>query len=51
MNPLTILLVIAGYFALLFFISYLAGRKADLQGGVVMGKGKEKNKQLIFQML
>ena len=32
MNPLTILLVIAGYFALLFFISYLAGRKADNAG-------------------
>ena len=32
MNPLTILLVIACYFALLFFISYLAGRKADNAG-------------------
>ena len=32
MNPLTILFVIAGYFALLFFISYLAGRKADNAG-------------------
>lgn len=32
MNPLTILLVIAAYFALLFFISYLAGRKADNAG-------------------
>ena len=32
MNPLTILLVIAGYFALLFCISYLAGRKADNAG-------------------
>ena len=32
MNPLTILLVIAGYFALLFFISDLAGRKADNAG-------------------
>ena len=32
MNPLTILLVIAGYFALLFFISYLAGRKTDNAG-------------------
>ena len=32
MNPLTILLVIAFYFALLFFISYLAGRKADNAG-------------------
>ena len=32
MNPLTILIVIAGYFALLFFISYLAGRKADNAG-------------------
>ena len=32
MNPLTILFVIAGYFALLFFISYLAGRKVDNAG-------------------
>ena len=32
MNPLTILIVIACYFALLFFISYLAGRKADNAG-------------------
>ena len=32
MNPLTILIVIAAYFALLFFISYLAGRKADNAG-------------------
>ena len=32
MNPLTILLVIAAYFALLFFISYLAGRKTDNAG-------------------
>ncbi len=32
MNPLTILLVIAAYFALLFFVSYLAGRKADNAG-------------------
>ena len=32
MNPLTILFVIAAYFALLFFISYLAGRKADNAG-------------------
>ena len=32
MNPLTILFVIASYFALLFFISYLAGRKADNAG-------------------
>ena len=32
MNPLTILLVIAAYFALLFFISYLAGHKADNAG-------------------
>ena len=32
MNPLTILFVIAGYFVLLFFISYLAGRKADNAG-------------------
>ena len=32
MNPLAILLVIAAYFALLFFISYLAGRKADNAG-------------------
>ena len=32
MNPLTILIVIACYFALLFFISYLAGRKADDAG-------------------
>ena len=32
MNPLTILLVIAAYFALLFFISYLAGRQADNAG-------------------
>ena len=32
MDPLTILLVIACYFALLFFISYLAGRKADNAG-------------------
>ena len=32
MNSLTILLVIACYFALLFFISYLAGRKADNAG-------------------
>ena len=32
MNPLTILTVIACYFALLFFISYLAGRKADNAG-------------------
>ena len=32
MNPLTILLVIAAYFALLFFISYLAGRKAANAG-------------------
>ena len=32
MNPLTILIVIAAYFGLLFFISYLAGRKADNAG-------------------
>ena len=32
MNPLTILIVIACYFALLFFISYFAGRKADNAG-------------------
>lgn len=32
MNPLTILIVIACYFALLFFISYIAGRKADNAG-------------------
>ena len=32
MNPLTILIVIACYFALLFLISYLAGRKADNAG-------------------
>ena len=32
MNPLTILIVIAAYFALLFLISYLAGRKADNAG-------------------
>ena len=32
MNPLTILIVIACYFALLFFISYLAGRKAGNAG-------------------
>ena len=32
MNPLTILIVIACYFALLFFVSYLAGRKADNAG-------------------
>ena len=32
MNPLTILITIAGYFALLFFVSYLAGRKADNAG-------------------
>ena len=32
MNPLTILIVIACYFALLFFISYRAGRKADNAG-------------------
>ena len=32
MNPLTILLVIACYFALLFLISYVAGRKADNAG-------------------
>ena len=32
MNPFTILIVIACYFALLFFISYLAGRKADDAG-------------------
>ena len=32
MNPLTILIVIACYFALLFFISYLAGRKAENAG-------------------
>ena len=32
MNPLTILIVIACYFALLFCISYLAGRKADNAG-------------------
>ena len=32
MNPLAILIVIACYFALLFFISYLAGRKADNAG-------------------
>lgn len=32
MNPLTILIVIAAYFALLFFISYVAGRKADNAG-------------------
>ena len=32
MNPLTILIVIACYFALLFFVSYLAGHKADNAG-------------------
>ena len=32
MNPLTILIVIACYFALLFLISYVAGRKADNAG-------------------
>lgn len=32
MKPLVILIVIAAYFALLFFISYLAGRKADNAG-------------------
>ena len=32
MNPLTILIGIAAYFGLLFFISYLAGRKADNAG-------------------
>lgn len=32
MNPLTILIVIACYFALLFLISYIAGRKADNAG-------------------
>lgn len=32
MNPLTILIVIACYFTLLFFISYIAGRKADNAG-------------------
>ncbi len=32
MNPFTILIVIAAYFGLLFFISYLAGRKADNAG-------------------
>ena len=32
MNPLTILIVIACYFALLFFISFIAGRKADNAG-------------------
>ena len=32
MNPLTNLIVIACYFALLFFISYIAGRKADNAG-------------------
>ena len=32
MNSLTILIVIACYFALLFFISYFAGRKADNAG-------------------
>lgn len=32
MNPLTILVVIACYFALLFLISYIAGRKADNAG-------------------
>ena len=32
MNPLTIFIVIACSFALLFFISYLAGRKADNAG-------------------
>jgi SSS family transporter len=32
MNPITILIIIACYFALLFFISYLAGRKADNAG-------------------
>lgn len=32
MNPLSILIVIASYFALLFLISYIAGRKADNAG-------------------
>ena len=32
MNPLSILIVIACYFALLFLISYVAGRKADNAG-------------------
>ena len=32
MKPLTILLVIVGYFVLLFLISYFAGRKADNAG-------------------
>ncbi len=32
MNPITIFIVIACYFALLFLISYLAGRKADNAG-------------------
>lgn len=32
MNPLSILIVIASYFVLLFLISYIAGRKADNAG-------------------
>ncbi|MDR2385752.1 MAG: sodium:solute symporter [Tannerella sp.] len=32
MNPITILIIIIAYFALLLLISYIAGRKADNQG-------------------
>ena len=33
MSPLSVIITIAAYFAILFTVSYIAGRKADNAGG------------------